>query len=244
VSITDPSTGIPVLSQGMTLHRAQVVLPADTGVAEDAATNTWYFDVADDSALLTAENELFLCYLEFREELSSLIDGAACSIKWYNMEDPPPRTAVREASFPIAVTGSTAAPTEVAVCISFEAPPISGVNQSSRRGRIFVGPLDGGVIGTDGRPETLSLTNFRQGGDLLLTASLLALNWYWCIFSPTRQTFVEVNNGWVDNEFDTQRRRGRDSTARVTFPVGARFQQIATPHEAVPLTQRLSSARG
>jgi hypothetical protein len=36
----------------------------------------------------------------------------------------------------------------------------------------------------------------------------------WVVYSPKLDAFAEVDNLWVDNAFDTQRRRGERPTAR------------------------------
>lgn len=44
-----------------------------------------------------------------------------------------------------------------------------------------------------------------------------SLIWQWRIWSPTNNNSVLIDNGWVDNAWDTQRRRGVEATARTIF---------------------------
>jgi hypothetical protein len=51
----------------------------------------------------------------------------------------------------------------------------------------------------------------------LLDASQAATAWKWAVYSTVNATGVEVTNGWVENAWDTQRRRGRIATVRTVF---------------------------
>jgi hypothetical protein len=101
--------------------------------------------------------------------------------------------------------------------LSFQGTPLSGTPQSRRRGRIYFGPFRTSGLNTQGRPAAGLITSLVNAGDALLAASDAAANWQWVIWSPTTGLEVGVANGWVDDEFDTQRRRGRVPTARTTF---------------------------
>jgi hypothetical protein len=47
----------------------------------------------------------------------------------------------------------------------------------------------------------------------------LTLDTTWSVWSEANQTASPVRDGWVDDAWDTQRRRGLDSSARTTFVV-------------------------
>jgi len=67
----------------------------------------------------------------------------------------------------------------------------------------------------------------------LFTASSASAVWKWAVFSPTiaggwflpdtegppnlPAAYSPVQSGWVDNAWDTQRRRGLEATARTVF---------------------------
>jgi hypothetical protein len=108
-------------------------------------------------------------------------------------------------------------PPEVAICLSYQAAKISGVPQARRRGRVFIGPLNTSAMGTDGRPATAFINALVGAADALKDpAGAPDWDWStWSSFDPTVSTVID--NGWVDNEFDTQRRRGRKYTTRTTF---------------------------
>lgn len=195
----------------------------DDNLPENAATNTLHFEVPD---LVTQapliEAALNSMYQNFNTHLSSLITPSTWTYKWFNLLDPEPRVPVRTTTGVGALaTGTTAAPPEVALCISFKAAAVSGFPAGRLRNRIYIGPLATGTIDTTGRPTSTAVTAIANGADILLEASKAA-GWDWVVYSPTQasQGLVDsfpIESGWVDNEFDTQRRRGRRSTARTTF---------------------------
>lgn len=124
--------------------------------------------------------------------------------------------------------GYTSYPDEVAVCLSFhslyagdvEFGP-GGVRPRARdRGRIYLGPWTSGASVADATTNRLSLG--ASGRDTIVAAAnrLLAGNAAgadWSVWSRANSTMDPVSGGWVDDAFDTQRRRGEASGARATF---------------------------
>ena len=73
----------------------------------------------------------------------------------------------------------------------------------------------------NGRLYTAGKTLIAQAGEDLLTASLAAADWHWVVYStvqPAGQRTADVVNGWVDDAFDIQRRRGLAANSRQVFP--------------------------
>lgn len=210
----------------MTIHKAQVVLqPADNN-PENVSTNTYSFEAppGDEVSLDRIVNGLTAFYQAVQTIFPDLVKTTGHLIKIYNQADVSPRAPVREATFGMAVGGGNSMPPEVAVCLSFQATKASGQPQARRRGRVYLGPIRASFLGTGGRPlQTLAdaivinadivLETFN-GGLAPITGAPGSARWG--IASSFGQ-FSEVQNGWVDNEFDTQRRRGRKATVRTTF---------------------------
>lgn len=201
----------------MALYQVQIVLNMTSGLPEDAATNTWYFDCDDEADLASVRIALQDFYAEFDQSLSSLIDINNCVFKAYRLSDPKPRPPISETVFQIATKSVTAAPTEQCVVLSYQGAKVAGLPQARRRGRVFLGPWGVGNYEPDGRITTAFVTTINLAGNALLTASNNAATWTWAQYSPTNQVGIDVNDGWVDNEWDTQRRRGRAATARQIF---------------------------
>jgi hypothetical protein len=202
----------------MTAYRVQFVLHTADSNPENYATNTWCVAGTSDADALEFVTALRAFYATMKGYYSSLVAQNGHEIKVYDLSDPLPRAPISEQVFNFSTVPSGAPlPTEVAICLSFQGPKISGVPQARRRGRVYIGPLNTNALHTDGRPVAALVTALSTAGDVLLDAGGAPLTWDWSVFSPTSGTSVIVTNGWVDNEFDTQRRRGRKATGRTPF---------------------------
>lgn len=115
-------------------------------------------------------------------------------------------------------------PNEVAICVTLTATPLVPVPIRRRRGRFYLGPLnttcygsrdEAGVaypaISTQAR-QVIAAVCARQSDDL--TAGIT-----WAIFSRANNEAYAVSGGHIDNDFDTQRRRQLDATARTTWGI-------------------------
>jgi len=196
-----------------------VQLATVTGVLEDRPTNVWHFNAIDDAATADLiKTALTNFYTTIQSSLSPSLAQAGHSMKFYRLADPSPRAPYVDTNwgFPVAMSGAPM-PSEVAVCMSFQATRASGQSQARRRGRLYLGPLRTGILGTDGRPATANVTTIFNAASTLGAASRASAAWEWSIFSPTSGLMLPVDNGWIDNAFDTQRRRGLTPTSRTTF---------------------------
>lgn len=202
----------------MVNYRLQTTFITTDNVAANFSTNTLHFSAVDETDLPDIETSVKAMYDAIRPYFSSLFPQNGHRWKWYDLADPTPRAPVRETTwnFTAAPTGNPLAP-ETALCISFQADKVSGESQARRRNRIYLGPLQQGINDTTGRPTAASVSAIRNAGQGLLTASVAAADWTWGIYSTLSLGLAPVTNGWVDNEYDTQRRRGRVATSRSTF---------------------------
>lgn len=130
----------------------------------------------------------------------------------------------------------TGLPGEAAIALSFHgdltdipetesnpSPPPAFFRPAARhRGRAYIGPMNESAIqensGTDFevKPSSAVLSTLRFSGEMLrdfaYTGGLV-----WAVYSPTDDDAYEVVDGFVDNAFDTQRRRGNDATSRTLW---------------------------
>jgi len=123
----------------------------------------------------------------------------------YDLADAMPRPPqnVRVLALPgIPASG----PREVAVCLSYFADR----NLPRNRGRVYLGPWSGGATGQD-RPGT-PVTDI----DAFATAvhAIPSDVADWCVYSVRDHTMKPITDIWIDNEWDTQRRRGMRATVR------------------------------
>lgn len=143
----------------------------------------------------------------------------------YDLEESPPRVPT---VFPFSMTAAesnSGLPEEVACCLSLlgVVPPAMTVH---RRGRLYIGPLctTAGNIANTTVPARPSATFVQTLG--LAAAALVTANVGWSVrtvtggggLSPGGMTLIA--NGYTDNAFDTQRRRGPRTTTRTVWPVG------------------------
>lgn len=203
----------------MANYNAQVILTTTDNVAENYITNLWHFSANGPGDLGNITTQLVAFYNTCRPHLSPLLNQNGHRIKYYDMADPKPRNPVAEVTWNLgaALTGTTMPP-EVSLCLSYQAARISGEAQARRRGRVYIGPLNINSIAPSGRPTSTVLAAWDTAGTALLAASVAASVWKWKQASTVSLGFADVANGWVDDEFDTQRRRGRKSTSRLVFP--------------------------
>lgn len=215
----------------MAFARALVTLNNDSLVPADRVTNTWHFRTPGAvSAVGTAlETLLDTFYTSIGGTLSSNLSGSG-TVQLYDLEDPEPRAPV----FTGAITfspGASGYPNEVAVCMSFQGPIVSGFPQSRRRGRLFLGPMvgtAGSVSGGDYRVSAGTRTTIATAADTLMSDTTTP-GLIWSVFSPTTagpspwsaaalgDAFVTVTNGWINDAFDTVRSRGLATTARTVW---------------------------
>lgn len=198
----------------MALYRCQIVFNMLDGIPANASTNTLHFDADDETQLPLIVDALQAMYLPIDGLLSSLIDEDKIRAEFYRLSDPTPRQVVYGENLTGLTVSTTAGPTEVAFVVSYQAARVSGLPQARRRGRFYIGPLE---AQDTARPDNAQVTAVRQAAAGLLAASRAATGWTWAQYSPTNGTGADVDNGWVDDEWDTQRRRGRSATYRSTF---------------------------
>lgn len=208
-------------------YLAQVELRTQTGIPADNIINTFAFQWVGSGSpdFETLVSLLSAFYAEMGTDVFSnvLSQGTgAHQVKIYDLTDPSPRPPVHIGTFTRS-GGTNPLPTEVAICASFQGIQEAGYSQARRRGRVFIGPLRQATItaGTDGYPRisNATLTAIADAcSDLQANAS--AVDWAWCVWSRADDELYIVNNGWVEDEFDTQRRRGPGPLTRTTWGAG------------------------
>ena len=219
----------------MPIVRAEVRLPYLSGLPRDVSVNVFHY-LCDEANDLAYENIAGKLEHFYNDEHSGVGLG---SIAYYlapfldrgeNMaevrfsqpqEDPAPIERVIE--WTLGTTPATHAfPSEVALAISWQATPAIIVPLQRRRGRTYIGPLGNGVVdstpGSPNRPDPTVVELWSAAGAYLTDDELDFERL--CIFSRADDAGYEVSGGWVDNEWDTQRRRGQDPTSRTWFVAG------------------------
>lgn len=212
----------------MATMRAQVVIPYFTGIPTDVATNTFHFFELVPIGLPAVAAAVTPLLDAFYTTIYNSVSGIAnyCTpltahVKWYDLSQPEPRVPL---GVNLGLTSAVIAsnlPTEVSAVLSFQGVRVAGQPQARRRGRIYVPGLPSGAVTNSGAsafPELLPALRAAMGSaaSTLITASAGA-GARWSVWSQVDLAAVEVDNGWIDNTPDTQRRRGVEATLRTLW---------------------------
>lgn len=217
-----------------TVARVQCTLESTSLIPENDAINVWHFqiltgDVGSNITDIKIALNTFYAQIEDIYNVNTLT--GVIRQKTYDLADSAPRTPVDAGELgTFTFSDADALPTECAITMSFEGELASGTNRARRRGRVYLGPLDiGPASTTDGYVRvgiTMAETITAAASNLI---SAGGLDWRWCVFSPTTAgtppwseatlglASIPVDHGWVDDAFDTQRRRGTAAQFRYTF---------------------------
>lgn len=211
----------------------QVILEAKSLLPEDAVMNTLAFRTPGADAPLergTIDLRIVAAYNQNNGNWGKDLSGKTTR-KLYQADD------LGELGSPVDEQSSThlivgtaePMPAEVALCLSFHGNltdvPEEGAGATRpaarHRGRIYVGTFDrtcneAATTTNRSRPTTAVRTNL-----LAMANSLKAITngVEWCVHSHKNNAWYPVTGGWVDDAWDTQRRRGPAATARTAFTV-------------------------
>jgi hypothetical protein len=203
-------------------HQFNVTFQHPDGNPENVWVNTWHFShIGPPSDFDNVRDMLEDFYTEVPTGTTLSIESffpdsmfsPTASVTAYNLADPEPRVPVYTSTFAVGPSSADSLPTEVSLCLSLHAEFVSGSPNARRRNRKYLGPF---VIGSnsDGRPGNDLVECVLMSARDLLAASEASASWDWVTWSPTASQEHEVVGGWVDNAWDTQRRRGLDPTLR------------------------------
>lgn len=136
-----------------------------------------------------------------------------------------------------AETAGTSLPNEVCLVGTFNgdltnvpetqtnpSPPPATIRPASRRrGRVFLGPFNVNALTEDANTlegiPTTSLRNAVAGACDNLASLSPSSNLKWVVASKADDDTYVVEAGYVDNRFDTQRRRGQEANARTPWSI-------------------------
>lgn len=203
----------------MAWYITTAIIKTADNIPANYATNTYHFEADDLTALQLAHNALVTFYQAIDGNFSDVVNAGAqgLEIVSWDFDDAPPRAPVLRTFGTLSGMSINGLPREVALCMSFQGTRLSGIPQARRRGRVYLPFFTETSNDGDGRPTSALITSIATAGGALLTASDSASTWTWEIWSAAGPGFTIVTDGWVDNEWDIQRRRGRNATSRTTF---------------------------
>lgn len=212
----------------MAFYRFTVTLQGASLLPEDQYVNSFHFDHVEPVVITDYDNVRDMLR-DFYAAVPAGGTNSICSflsnriqtvatVRAYDLGDAKPRAPRYESTFNLAARGSgDPMPEEVALVLSFERPRISGTPQSRRRNRIYLGPFAESANDTNARPIPALTTTMGRAARDLLDASNTSVRWTWEVNSPTYDEHGPVVGGWIDNAWDTQRRRGQASSTRTLW---------------------------
>lgn len=208
-------------------YLVKVTIPNKSAIPDDSFVNTWTFSTQSLSEPASSDvigQGLLAFYNEITTFYSSVADLQNTQVQIYALADPEPRTPISEGILPVnAAAGGTLLPNEVALCLSFHALYVSGESQARRRGRLYLGPLNTGATTTTDAPSgpmasPLFIDALEDATAALQTA--LTANGSHCVYSRADNACRPVDKYFVQNDMDTQRRRGPAPTVRRVWEQG------------------------
>ena len=215
------------MTLGFQMH---VTIPYFSNIPDDVVTNVWSFTYVTLSPADANWADLVTRLTDFYEDVydtTGVLGNQWCqygSTRWkgYDLSDPLPRAPKYDvvSAISAAVSSGSKCTPETAVCLSFQGTQISGSAQARRRGRIFIGAMgDPMTSGSTTAFPTLGSSKrsvIATAASNLLTGAAID-GWTWSVYSRADDVMVPVNNGWIDDAPDTQRRRGQAATTRTTW---------------------------
>lgn len=133
-------------------------------------------------------------------------------IRVYDMLTPPPRPVkVQVNTTPGTWSAAPLNPRQIALVLSYYA---TDLNQPRTRGRIYVGPIESSA-GSGEKPLTNVMgAVIDLGRQLHSLAGTTAATWQHAVYSEANSVATAVKHYWVNDVWDTQRRRLQKETTR------------------------------
>lgn len=202
----------------MPTYMARAIIHTDDNIPANFSQNQFCIDVTGDPEY----DDMTAAIKGFYDDIdainwSNLLAQNGHEVKFYALPGLTPNYPTAERTFNFAANPSgNPLPTECAIVASFQGSRTPGFEQARRRGRVYLGPLGSGTNDA-GRPGSgivagivTAMENFRDAVNAISGHS-------WCVWSTVDQEAVPITSGWVDNAWDTQRRRGLERTSRNTW---------------------------
>lgn len=215
------------------LYTAMAVMQGSTGLPEDRFVNTFHF--ADDAESMTFDaaadsiaqvlDDFYLqpttgLHAGVTRTVFGLLSPEIQSLEYrvYRQSDPKPRTAeVRAPGLALPARAAPALPEEVAICLTLH----TAFRSQRGRGRLYIGPLgSGGSVPYFTQAGKVRVQVLHRGAiaekaaDLKANVDTTQLRW---VIVSSQGPVNEVIGGYVDDAFDTMRKRGTAPTVRTAW---------------------------
>lgn len=203
--------------------RVLAVFERASGLPRDRVVNSWAFrndavggpEVFHDAVLAALDDFYTGPATPSGENVRGFMSSTLAALEYriYDLGSPPPRVPVIVESLTWTQPSTAELPGEVALCTSF----VAGPNLPRNRGRIYVGPLAQTSVDSSGTrpvPQADLVDALAQATERLLDTSEPLTH---VVISQADAAAKVITGGFVDNAFDTQRRRGTAADARTSW---------------------------
>lgn len=188
-------------------------MAVDSLLPRDLIVNNLHFQTVDVAEGTTDYKALATALVDlWQAKYGSVQVQVTCGV--YDV-GPPPNFPIEKVTKGTTYLGTNAGPREVALCLSFAR------NQAipSERGRIYLmpGARTGFAGWSIGLRPTQAQMDWALGFYSTANQSLPDIGGVdikFGIYSPTTGAFTQASQAWVDDEWDTVRRRGLRATTR------------------------------
>lgn len=213
----------------MSICAIQITLKTADNIPANYCTNTLHADI-DRGAVLPGSEALYEIirdsFVSTYTDMTLVFGGinqTGHEITFYDLSDPKPRIPFYMSTWDFPTAPSLdQLPHECSIVSSFKTNREAGKSDRNRRNRVYIGPISNAVLNPDdGRVQPATRIRIADAFSDLATQSGSEDDWTWVVYSPTLDEAYPVKEGFVDNAFDTQRRRGVDSTVRSVWTTDA-----------------------
>lgn len=210
----------------------QYRITASLGLYDDPdqhATNTWYVRGVSGGQSEALDRDHALAALDaFYQAIDGTLSAACFDGRTeyvvYRMSDPEPRIPIFVGPMAtLTFGGGNPHPSDVAVCLSYNAEYASGEVRARKRGRLFFGPVTaatGTSVSNEGlRISAATLTTYTNAAQAL-AAALNTNSLQWRMYSPTNGDYPLLQQAWMENQYDIRRSRDKAGSTRTTVNLG------------------------
>lgn len=214
----------------MPIFLAQTTFPTTDGVAENYVSNTMHWSVDDDADLPFVVDAIQTLYNTpvgvAGKKIASYLAGSLSRqpnvvlTRLYDLSDPKPRAPHYAEFWTLAANDASASdlPTEVALCVSWKGNPTDLAKQDNARNRMYLGPfIPDASGGRPARPISPFYATVQLAFQRLFDNNATPAAFYWVAYSTKHDEAYDIASGWVDDAWDTQRRRGVQASFRALF---------------------------
>lgn len=193
----------------MTVIRAQCSWQIDSANPTDVLVITPHFNTTNVAILEPLDAQ------QLADDLAAALDTyvslhTQLTVKLYDAKKVPPSYPLATKTVRAGTIASSPSNRDIALCLSYYA----GVNRPRYRGRLYI-PLP--LVAVSGSANTATPANLTRIGDIVpVFTGLGGVNVDWVVFSRRDNTARPISNWYVDNSWDSQRRRGGRATSRLT----------------------------